>query len=84
MRSRIFLVVLAGAAGLSADACSHASLIRRDDPVLDDSQRRLATTAAAVDALHPPPPERLLFMQAVVEFNDRAEANFEARHPAAP
>jgi len=56
--------VLPLAAGLTAGACGHSPLIRRDDPVLDDSQRRLATTVAAVDALGPPAPERLLFMQA--------------------
>jgi hypothetical protein len=44
-------------------ACGHSTLIRRDDPVLDDSQRRRAKAAAAVEALGAPPPERQLFMQ---------------------
>lgn len=53
-------------AGLAAVAagCGHTSLIRPDDPVLDDSQRRLAATAAAVEASGAPPVERLQFMQA--------------------
>src|SRR5262245_43443536 len=49
---------------LTAGACGHATIVRRDDPVLDHSQHRLAKTAVAVDALQPPVADRLLFMQA--------------------
>lgn len=56
------ILLLAGA--LAEVGCGHATLIRRDDPVLDASERRLATAAAAVDALSPPPMERQLIMQA--------------------
>jgi len=55
-------------------ACGHSTVIRRDDPVLDDSQRHLAKTAAAVEALAAPPAERLLFMQAEGFYRYRFQA----------
>ncbi|HEY7372668.1 MAG TPA: hypothetical protein VIF57_10950 [Polyangia bacterium] len=62
--ARLLAAALPLAAGLTATACGHSSLIRPDDPVLADSQRRLAATAAAVEASGAPPAERVLFMQA--------------------
>jgi hypothetical protein len=64
------LAAVLGAAG----GCGHSTVIRRDDPVLDESQRRLATAAAAVEALGAPPMERQLFMQAESFYRYRFQA----------
>lgn len=74
-RAQVLVVAMFVAAGLSAVAgCSHAPLIRREDPVLDASERRLARTAAAVEPLGAPSTERLLFMQAEGFYRYRFEA----------
>src|SRR6478735_5383731 len=70
MRAHLVLV----AVGALAAGCGHSTLIRRDDPVLDDSQRHLVKTAAAVEALAAPPAERLLFMQAEGFYRYRFQA----------